>query len=468
MPLGAPRVSRVLVRVGAGGILGAMLVGLLSLTLVPRVYRSTATVVFPLPSGGAASLSRSLGFGGIAGMEVPTGSSFPLNTYRALLLSDQALMATNQKLQIAKLYALDSLQGTLGWFKAVVTVEIDLDRSLRLTASVPGTPSVVRPSDLFNRLAANQRDRPYRELSSKVLTALLDEMGTLADEFKVDQTKAELVAVQEMLKEKNAEQKRLRDQLDRYLMAKPMGDAGIYARAMSERYVTARSQLAKIEAALASAQRRKEVLADQVDRQVRTIEELPEEVDFLKDRRDARARASEAYAVAVSQWGPESPQVQRAKLDLEYARKQIAEAAANAKAGLTPELLKADEQIETLRVERQQQQQELSSMVGDLNDAVRRQDEIAVLNHQLDAYRSSILGLEEQLAHAQIEFSYRGIHWKIVSQPLVPISKHAPSTMLALLTGFLAGAALFGARPLVDWLMGLLASVTEAEKPAKA
>ncbi len=70
---------------GCGAVSGGFLLGLITLTRVPRAWGASASLMFPLPAGTAriGRLDALLNLG----TEVPVSSDFPLDTYIAVLKS---------------------------------------------------------------------------------------------------------------------------------------------------------------------------------------------------------------------------------------------------------------------------------------------------------------------------------------------------------------------------------------------
>lgn len=424
-----------------GAMVGAFLVGLYSLTTIPRVYRSTATLVFPLSSSGTSSLISSV-FQNAT--EVPIGSDFPLDTYRAVLTSDRALLATAQALDLARVYKLENEQSIISFMKNSISAAVDVNRTLKINSQLSGTPSVIRPSDLVNRGAANARDEAYRELSAEVISELLRQMERIADEVKLDRSKAHLDAVSRQVAAQQEELDQSRKALASLQAELGNLDPEAYAQSLTQLVVRTRESVQQAEAELTEAQRQRAATAALIQQQSANVDELPEEVPFLLERRQAVHEARAVYEEQSRKYGPESPQVLNAQSELRRAERALNEALAAARAGLEPNLIELDAKIAALAGRVREARRSESELLGEAQQLPIALGDVMSLMDEVRLQQEALAQLERQRLAAQMEYERQGVRWNVLDVPRPPLSKAAPSTMKALLLGALLGALLFG------------------------
>lgn len=424
-----------------GAMLGAFLLGMHSLTHVPRNYRASATLIFPLNSVGTPSLINSVIQNAI---EVPTGSDFPLDTYRAVLTSDRALLGAAKELGIDKLYKIVAEQDIVGFMRNAITAEVDVNRTLVIHSQLRGTPSVQETADLFHRGPANARDDKYRLLTAQVLDELVNQMQRIADEVKLDRTKANLDAVTSQLALQQSELDRARERLVELQSQLGNLDPQAYAQSLTQLVVQARESVQQTTIDLEQAQRERDATKRLIEAQSKRIESLPEEVPFLLERREAVRKLKAEYEDASRKYGPESPQVLNAKNQLRRAEQELQAGLAATKQGLEPNLLQLDARIAALTgrlKEATRAQQELSAEAKGLPVALA---EVTKLLTDVAQLQEAVAQLEQQRLAARMAFERQGVRWNVLDPPRPPLYKSTPRTSKALITGFLIGAMLAG------------------------
>ncbi|MBI2300043.1 MAG: hypothetical protein HYU66_14060 [Armatimonadetes bacterium] len=446
-----------------GAVAGAVVAGGLVAVWVPRTYGSQATLIFPLPSG--ASVSSRLGLLGDpmgAGTEVPFGSAFPLNTYVAVLKSDRALAAAGRQAGLDRALGLGSDEAVAGRMRGWVDVRLQLDRTINITAIAEGTPRVQSVQDLMRGDAAALRDEPRRELVARMVSALIEQMGRIADEIQLDGNKALVTALQQDIAERSAELDGLQERYTKLLERTGVADPQSTSKYVMDALSKAEDGLRGATGALHEALRTRSATAAGVARAARLVDRLPEEVPFVAERRKTNNAARAAAELARLQYGPESAQVVTAEAALAQSRRELERAVATAQAGLTPELMGLDAELAGLRVRQAEAQRNVHALRARLVRLPEDLVAVTSLQAEIDRCTAALGNLSGRLIQAEGQYSQQGLRWVTLDAPRVPRRKSAPSTMRSVALGAVAGLLLMSWS--VCWrLFGVLLVPTAAE-----
>ncbi len=431
---------RITVLVLGAAALGGFVSAVYAKTVLPRTYTSRATIVFPIADTASAGLLGTMA----SVVEVPTGSDIPLNAYSAVLTSERALLAVGQRAGIARLYDLTSEAGILGTMRGAVTVSLDINRTMQVSATLPGTPAVRSAGDLFNRNRAAQRDEVYKQMASRVLELLIDEMAVIADEIKLDRAKANVQNLEEWVAQEQAALNRATGELTRFESNLGSVDLSTYAQSVTQLQVEARRNLQTTRAARRDLEEQRKTLQAQIREQVTNVQALADEVPFLKERRKRHLEAQQAFREAERVYGPQSPQVLRAQAELADARREVEQAARSAAHGLTPQVMELDGRLAGLKAKEAAEKAHLKQIQDELRLLPNDLSRLVELQSEAESRRQAVADLRGQLLQARMEYERHGIRWKVLDPPRPPFTKSGPSTVMALLLGALGGGGLMG------------------------
>jgi hypothetical protein len=395
-----------------------------------------------MPAGGSALSALGSLAGGAA--ELPVGSDIPLSTYATLLTSDRVLLATGNDVDIKGLYQLANDDLMLGRLRNMVSATVDPNRTVVIAVKVYGTPSVVRPSDLVNRAAANARDEPYRQLTTKLIDRLIVNLGQVADLIKLDRNKARVQSLQTRLGRVKGELADAEQQLMDLQTRLGKIDPTTYAQGATSALLQARSELGAVTAQLREAEQNREAVRRNVARQAAEVERLPGETDFLSEHRRQLQQAKVELADARRKYGPQSAEVLNGEAAMTAAQRALDRAVKSAHEGLTPPELELDTTIAGLKAK----QATLQKLASRAEEEIRNlpQQLQALLNQQVDVQmkRDTVKQLEGQLLVAQMEYERSGMQWFVLDSARAPLYKSSPSTSRAVVSGAMLGGLLFG------------------------
>jgi len=427
---------------GCGAVSGGFLLGLITLTRVPRAWGASASLMFPLPAGTAriGRLDALLNLG----TEVPVSSDFPLDTYIAVLKSERALVTTAKQLDLPRLYDLPTHQAIVGFMREAVQVEVNEDRTVQVSARLEGTPRAKALSDLVNGAAAAERDRPYREKSRQVVLLLIDQMGEIADEYKLDRTKEDVVLLRKSLADAALEvddaKGRIRELRRQAGLAGAQPEA--YQVGLVDAYLKARESMQRYEGDALAATRKAALRRQQVDSLLRDLSNLSDDIPLLGQRRAAADKARQELDEARRAYGPESSQVLDAEAKHRRAQQELKAGAATVRDGMVGDLMALEADAASLNTRWRESQRNVAALAAELGRIPADLPEIALLQAELEQKIAAIGQLQVRLANAEQVFQRQGVHWKILDEPQVPTMKTSPSTVRSTIMGALIGLLL--------------------------
>jgi len=155
----------------------------------------------------------------------------------------------------------------------------------------------------------------------------------------------------------------------------------------------------------------------------------------------------EQYALAVNQYGPNFPKVQRivdqqkqVQIDLGIARKDVID-------GIRQEYETAKERVSIL-------QDEVNQQKVQANDMAQKLVQYNILEHDAEANKQLYDGLQEKLKEATISAGLRSSNIRVVDPALVPTTPSAPqktrNILLSILVGLVGGIGLAIFREYLD------------------
>jgi len=455
---------RWLLRLIVGGMLGALLNGLVSLTLKPRTYGANMSVVFPLPAsgiGGASGIRRLLG----ADAVIPNNSALPLTGYTAALESRRAMVAVAKRLGIAELYKLPNEQSVVGMMRQWLKVSINSNQTVVIDCEVPGTASIRSLRDFTNRRQANERDARYRVLATQIPTTLVDEMGRIADDIMLDRAKHKVTALTERAKQDNEKLRQAADRLAN--MQTDVGDLAPneYARSLGSTLLALQQQLVVANASVQRSRAARSQAWMQLNKQLAALNKLPSDNPLLMESRKQYRDALARYERLSRMYGAENVEVGKALQDVKDSRRALDADLSGAKQGMVPAVLSAEAQAAASEAERDSLEAQVKGWRAQLLALPQRAAKLAMIEAEFLAQQETLKAVESALVAAEIDFEQSGVQWTILDPPMLPLHKRNPSTFFALILGMFVGGFI-AAIPLVPPLLAELFRI--ASEPAGA
>ncbi len=373
---------------------------------------------------------------------MPSGSQFPLHTYKALLTSAPVLTATAKELKTAEIYELGTPQDTLLRMRQMLKVDINVDRTIKVAATVPGTPQARHPGEILNRAASTQRDERYRLLARDLVKTTIKHCRRVADQMRVDTDKANVESLEQQVSEAEADYARTKKQMIAMQSRTRIIDGRGYGEGVMKALLDQRASLQAADAQLAGLSRELGQRQQALARASRQIENLPEEVPLLQDLRTAYRDAERKLAQANQMYGPENPLVLQARADVDRLRKELREAAGLLRQGYQQDVMELNATLANQRSARAV----LARNVAELERAVRqRSPDVVSLIELQDVAAAQVKRVETlkgQLATARNRYETSSQRWRVLNDPEVPLKKARPATIASALIGALVGAAL--------------------------
>lgn len=429
-------------------LVGSVIAGLVALTLLPRRYQSSATLIFPSPAG---SSSAAMGAAALiqARFGLPEGSVLSLTGYEALLNSERALLDVAQQLDVARLYELDRRSEVLQFMREALKSSLNnADQTITITGTAIGSAQVTRMSDLWDRPAAANRDRWARQLAAQLVVALIRSMTRMADEIQLDRTKERYRSLQEQVDEAtdqllamNADYAELEATLD-------ATDLEHYGQVLIDDLARLEQQVALTQSSLAAVDSELSLARQQVTASLDNVAALPEEFGLLAAARSASREAKQAFELANEQYGPQSPQVQGARLALDGAETELHRQMAAAKQGFLDRV----QELEARQAALESQQATLQQAVVERQAELRRLpgigQAIAGPKLALTQQEGKVTALQNELLLAEFDYLKRGVRWHVLDVPVAPDRKRSPRVLFSVVLGALLGLVLLGWQPL--------------------
>lgn len=444
----------VLLRMALGTAIGGGITGLVTLTLVKRVYDSAATVVFPLPpEGGSALLPGALATA-LGRSVVPEGAEFPLATYLSLIRSRRAADLVAETVRLRDYYPKLKSDEVTEFMQRCLSVEMSaVDRSVIVRSLVPGTVQVRRPGEIFNRQPAAERDRKYRELAARVVTEAIRQMGLIADEIKLDRTKANLEVVRLKLADERPRLDRLMGRLTEVQTALGQVKADTYAEELTKAVFGVEDRIQVTRQSLTAAEQARRVREEQVRRQIREANSLPLDLDFLRDSREGYREAAESYRLLSLKYGPENSQVIAARKLVDERRRVLDQELAAVRKGFVADLLASDAQVAALRAELRVQEAQQAGLKRLARAVPADAWRLASLTGEVERQQRLVVRLEAELVEAELAYARKGIRWTVLDEARPPRIKAGPKVMANIFLGGGIGAVLLAWTAL--WSLGL-------------
>ncbi|NUQ00844.1 MAG: hypothetical protein HUU35_13425 [Armatimonadetes bacterium] len=425
----------------AAVLAGAGVVGLATLCLVPRVYESSATVIFPLPENSAPASTLLAGLN--LGNEVPTGSDFPLSSFLAVVQSQAAAAGAARNLGLARLWRISPDQATLLVQKGI-TADLGANRLLQIRVQLPGTPSVTSPADLVRRGPANARDAAVREATAALAGEMVRQMGVIADNFKLDRAKAQVQTLQKQLQDERA---RLAEARSRLLLLQQTTnnlDGDSYAKWLQDEMLTARTSHQEVVDELVQVERELSLARAQVASMAKAGASLPDEVPFNADRRAAVVAAQREVDELAARYGPENSELVAARTRLAAAKRELASASALARTGLSQTTMELKSRHAALLASKQHLAKRIAAVQAMVRLAADDVQELVKAKATVARLTARVQELEEQAQAAEVNFERHGFSWQVLDPARVPDFKTGPSTVRALFFGGLLGLFVLG------------------------
>lgn len=435
-------------RLLAGGLYGLLLVGLLVLVAVPRVYQSSASLVFPLPERTGNPLAEDL-----FNAPIPRGSELPLDTYKAIIRSDRALTSVIKELDLVKVFHSRDLEEALKTLSANVKVVLSLDRTIVISTRAVGSARVWRPGDLLSSKSANARDEAARERAAQIGRLLIKQMDVIARDMKLDRAKSryddikvQLVAEHTAMDNAMAALMQLQTSLGR-------PDLGDYGRVLGAKYAELVKDAIACDVKIASTKRSYDEGLAQVRGSLRRLDNVPTDVPMLVEARRAYQAALDNYTLQTQRLGPDSADVRRAKQVLDQAQQRLAAQAKEANKGTLPELMRLEIDLKAFTTEREALRGFLKRYEAEMRELPNRAWRVAQLTQDIDIRRARITQLERDQLQAQNDYERHGLYWRVLDEPVAPMRKSSPRTLILALAGGVFGAICAGGRSLLRVLL---------------
>lgn len=287
-------------------------------------------------------------------------------------------------------------------------------------------------------------------------------MGKIADDIKLDRTKAEMDAVRQRLETTKRElEAALARQADLRERAGKLPDSQ-YAQQLLSQMAQIQTRKTEVDAQVNALATRLEALRQQAAREARESEKQRPTAPLLQEQARVVRDALAEYERVSEMYGPESPQVLTAKQALEEARRRLKEQAAASQAGQTEQIQSVETDYRAalatqseFATRARQLEQELRTLPSELLDA-------EMLQAEIDAKQKLVAEFSALLIKAEVAYEKRGIRWFLLDPPRPPEYKTSPSGMKALLLGGVLGFVL-ALLPLLYSLFGRLVEPAPAD-----
>lgn len=165
--------------------------------------------------------------------------------------------------------------------------------------------------------------------------------------------------------------------------------------------------------------------------------------DLVKEKSDL----DEKYAVAVNQFGPNYPKVQRIAEQQKQVDQDLAKARQTISEGIREDYNTARSHVEIL-------QEGLDKQKAEANDTAEKLVQYNILQHDAETNKQLYDGLLQKLKEATITAGLRSSNIRVVDPALVPTTPSAPqktrNILLALLVGLVGGIGLALFREYLD------------------
>ncbi len=430
---------RLAIRCILGAMLGATCTTVFVLTCIGRVYRSEASLLFPLPAnslGGGAGMFSLLSN---AGAEVPSNSAFPLNTYRTLLLSQPVLSAVAERAHLREQLGIGPAADVLAIVRRMVQAQIDVDRTVSVSATVTGTPQVLSLGELIHRDKAKLRDAKYRRLAQQLVELTIDEMRRLADRLEVDSDKASYDSANKALAEAKQAFDRLTARQQDLQQRSGVLDVEGYAAGLTKALLDSQQQLEELDAQVRGTQSELSQVQSFLKKASGQVEQLPGDLPFLTQLREEYRKAEADLARAERSYGPENAVVLSAKAEANRLRRQLDQAVSMTQRGYYPLTVELNNQLAGLQARRAQAARLARELDQRLHQLPPVLQELVEVKRTLEAQGELLVGLKQKAMAARARYETSGLRWSVLDPPMEPRRKSAPSTMVALVVGTIIG-----------------------------
>jgi uncharacterized protein involved in exopolysaccharide biosynthesis len=291
-----------------------------------------------------------------------------------------------------------------------------------------------------------------------VVADLIERMGDLAREFKLDRTASKVSSLQQQLDTETAELRSLEQQLVAIQSKSGKTEPQEFARSLIAGWQERRLLVEKAEARIGSLEAQRAAVFQQLDAELSHLTDLPENFPLLKARREDYLKARQESERLKAMWGPENADVLKAANALAAAEQAMLREAKQLKAGMVPEVYQIDEELRGLRAERQRDAQAAAVVEQQLASMPQFVADYGRLTADIAQKQKSVTTIQESLHQAEVDSLSRGVRWSVLDEPRPPDTAEGPSLKRTLLLGFAIGLLLGGLpvfRGLFLWFMGL-------------
>jgi len=424
-------------------VVTALVAGLMAFTvtsLLPKSYRSEATLYFPNAGDSAGGLLGSLrSLAGTGGAVSERGGQAPL--LWGLLNSPQ--VASGPQTAIAVLASLRAR----GW----VCDKLDLPRrwDMKRSAALKRLDGAVSFGiNKHGLLALEAVDRDPR-LTADILNAYIRRLSDLAEKLSLNVATRNRRLIESRLTKARARladaERRLREMTER----DPNAVISVAADQAARGLVDLQSERARAQAELDAVTAELQVEVETARSVVHEAYALPALSPVAREARTRVRRLETDLAVARVQYGPDHPQYRLLAEQLKAARDalsaEIGREKSTVEQGLSPQIAALRARQAGLEAQRDGLDRAIAEVERLLTDVPQRQ--LARVRLQREAgYIGDLVGtLEMQLELARIAEEREGTTFEVVDQPEVPEEPFAPrrlfSTALAMVAGLLLGVA---------------------------
>ena len=413
-------------------------------TLLPKTYRSEASLYFP--AGGDNTTGLLSAVGGLSRFGNPTERGGQVSLFGGALVSPQVASAPQTAIAVLSSRRL----------RDRVCDKLGLDRKWRLPRykTVKRLGSVTSLAVDKNGLLGLTVDDSDPSLAAAIGHEHIEQLRTLAKELSLGLSTRN----RQFLEGRLATVRQRLSSLERSAVkaAEREPNAAVASGGMTkaaESAVQLQMDRAKAQIALDSVRAQLDWQSTTLDKALRSGVELPAHAEIAQVERARLTDLEAKFAVARAQYGPDHPQLRLLTEELANARTQLdREMRREARAlsvGVAPEVAALRARIAAGEAQVAGLDRALSGVQQRLSGLPRRQLERERLQQEIKALRSLIEYLETEAERARVAETRESTTFEVIDAPEVPVEPVSPrrmfSSALSALAGMLLGLA---------WLVG--------------
>jgi uncharacterized protein involved in exopolysaccharide biosynthesis len=414
-------------------------------SLLPKKYKSEATLYFPVQADSSSSLANlastlarggnfagdkqgnvSLAFGALSSPLIASGPQ----TAIAVMDSNRCRQIVVNKLKLAKEWQVAN-------GKALKRLEGDVAMSIDK-----------------NGLLAVEAAETDPALAQRILDGYIYALGELSKTLSLNISTKNRQFLEERVRGARARMQRLERKLEVATVSDPnvaeMNAPSEAARGLIE----LESKLSAAQVTLSGVTRQLTFTQEKAREVLKSGADLPISSDIGKLQRERLAELEYQFGIASQELGPDNPRYRLLKDQLSTARgqlvREITRETKALNAGIQPEVLRLSAEQASLEAQVAGLTRSFNEVRGRLAAIPARQLRLGRLEYELKAIREQLMNYELDLAKARIAEDRDAITFQVVDKPEIPEEPFAPrrlySSALAGLAGLLIGIAFLVAK----------------------